>query len=272
MTWILGSGVMFGYGALISDVRVSWGSGQTLDALQKIYPVAPNMLAGFSGSVELGFKLIADMQQSFVLPKGRLWPPRVAAWHWRRRARRHFAHSSAELRVLDSQIILAGVSAFKDGPFFRSQCITMRAPDYWPVWIKPREWASIGSGNTHETAKYFANLTADAEWPYLQSEIVKPGETASSVATTVIIDLMKMPMASVSGVIQVGLARIDRCELKPLMRYKQVGAWSIQEPDNRALITSWQGLQKVAEKIGLSASTAQATQATGHRVARIRCY
>ena len=80
LTWILGSGVMFGYGALISDVRVSWGSGETLDALQKIYPVARSMMAGFAGSVELGFQLIADMQRAFVLPPGRMWPPKVAAW------------------------------------------------------------------------------------------------------------------------------------------------------------------------------------------------
>src|SRR5688500_10402051 len=38
MTWVLGAGVMWGYGALISDVRVTWPDGRHLDALQKIYP------------------------------------------------------------------------------------------------------------------------------------------------------------------------------------------------------------------------------------------
>jgi hypothetical protein len=256
MTWILGSGVMFGYGALISDVRVSWGSGDTLDALQKIYPAAPNMMAGFAGSVELGFQLIADMQRAFVLPRRSVWPTRVAAWHWRRRARRRFADAPATLRALGSQVILVGVSPTKDGPFLRAHCVTMRAPEYWPVWAKPREWASIGSGSAHENAKYFANLMADAEWQYLQNEVVSPGEVARSVATTVVIDLMKTPMASVSGVLQIGRAKLDSCEYDPLMRYKQVGAWSIPERDDRKLIASWSELRKVARDMGLDASAA----------------
>jgi hypothetical protein len=97
-------------------------------------------------------------------------------------------------------VILAG-SAVRDGPFFRSHCITMRAPDYWPICGQPREWVSIGSGSTHKTAKHFANLTPDSEWPYLQSEVVTPGEVARSVATTVVLDLMKSPIVSVSGVV-----------------------------------------------------------------------
>jgi hypothetical protein len=41
MTWVLGSGVPFGYGALISDVRVTWRDGRHLDRLQKITGVSP---------------------------------------------------------------------------------------------------------------------------------------------------------------------------------------------------------------------------------------
>ena len=65
-----------------------------------------------------------------------------------------------------------------------------------------------------------------------------------------------MPLASVSGVVQIGRANLDSSEYDPLMRYKQVGAWSIPEPDDRRLITSWGELQKVARDMGLDASVA----------------
>jgi hypothetical protein len=56
--------------------------------------------------------------------------------------------------------------------------------------------------------------------------------------------------------VQVGRAKLDSCEYDPLMRYKQAGAWSIAEPDDRLLITSWSELQKVARDMGLDASAA----------------
>ena len=81
MTWILGAGIPFGYGALVSDVRVTWRNGTTRDVLQKIYPVGSMLMAGFAGSVEMGFCLVGDMARSMRLPEGRMWDPKGAARH-----------------------------------------------------------------------------------------------------------------------------------------------------------------------------------------------
>jgi hypothetical protein len=47
---------MFGYGFGLSDIRVTLGDGSEVDCLQKIYPVARWVAAGFSGSVKIGFR------------------------------------------------------------------------------------------------------------------------------------------------------------------------------------------------------------------------
>jgi len=54
---------MFGYGFGLSDIRVTLGNGTEVDCLQKIYPVARWVAAGFSGSVQIGFALIDSLSR-----------------------------------------------------------------------------------------------------------------------------------------------------------------------------------------------------------------
>jgi hypothetical protein len=54
MTWVIGASSIFDYGAMMSDVRVTFSNGRTLDLLQKAYPVGPYIVAGFAGSVRIG--------------------------------------------------------------------------------------------------------------------------------------------------------------------------------------------------------------------------
>jgi len=57
MTWAAAASTIFGYGALYSDVQVTFRDGNTKDLLQKAYPVSNFIAAGFAGSVRIGFKL-----------------------------------------------------------------------------------------------------------------------------------------------------------------------------------------------------------------------
>lgn len=41
MTWVIGAASLFGYGVMLSDVRVSFPNGQRADMLKKAYPVGP---------------------------------------------------------------------------------------------------------------------------------------------------------------------------------------------------------------------------------------
>jgi len=68
MTWVVGKLTPFGLGIVASDIRVTFG-GRTEDCLQKIYPVGGGILAGFAGSVKIGFSLLhAFADESAKLP------------------------------------------------------------------------------------------------------------------------------------------------------------------------------------------------------------
>ena len=157
MTWVLGSGTLFGYGALIADVRVSWPGGQVADILQKIHGVAPNMMAGFAGSVRLGFSLVNDMRGCFARTDDALWWPRAAAWWWWRRARGIFRAAPLEEQKKGSAILLVGPGPDETQPWPRSYCVRMKGPDFHPEYLPSIVWHSIGSGRDHDAAKYFAN-------------------------------------------------------------------------------------------------------------------
>ena len=59
---------MFGYGALYSDVQVTFPDGSTKDLLQKAYPLSNFIAAGFAGSVRIGFMLLDSLSQFLQLP------------------------------------------------------------------------------------------------------------------------------------------------------------------------------------------------------------
>src|SRR3954471_21815407 len=64
MTWVFGSATFLGSAALVGDVQVTLGDGQTVDCLQKVYAIDQNVLGGFAGDVYAGFALLASLQRS----------------------------------------------------------------------------------------------------------------------------------------------------------------------------------------------------------------
>jgi ATP-dependent protease HslVU (ClpYQ) peptidase subunit len=59
---------MFDYGAMMSDVRVTFSDGSERDLVQKAYSVGPYILAGFAGSVKIGFQLIESLARFLIVP------------------------------------------------------------------------------------------------------------------------------------------------------------------------------------------------------------
>ena len=87
MTWIVANTLFAGYSALISDVQVTWSSSKGKhreDCLRKVYAIAPNIACGFSGSVETGFRLLADMHlfANALRANGKELLPREFAYQW----------------------------------------------------------------------------------------------------------------------------------------------------------------------------------------------
>jgi hypothetical protein len=68
MTWVIGASSLFGHGAVISDIQVTFRTGQTVDLLQKAYPLGRFIVGGFSGSVLIGFRLLQSLKDMLKLP------------------------------------------------------------------------------------------------------------------------------------------------------------------------------------------------------------
>lgn len=86
MTWIVAKSFTTGYVGIFSDVQVSWkGRKERRDCLRKVYPVADNIVASFSGSVDVGFLLLSDLGNFIEAKKnsGDSVIPRVVAIKWR---------------------------------------------------------------------------------------------------------------------------------------------------------------------------------------------
>jgi len=67
MTWIVGTGTMFGHAVLASDIHATlkYGKGEEhyIDCLQKIYPLGKFVVGGFAGSVKIGFSIISSLHR-----------------------------------------------------------------------------------------------------------------------------------------------------------------------------------------------------------------
>ena len=258
MTWVLGAGMPFGYGALISDVRVSWPGGQYLDCLQKIHLVGNGILMGFAGSVDVGFFMLEAMRRQWGADPGELYPVKFMAWHWHRWARWAYQHLvNPRFHRLGCELAIAGVSNKRCGLGACAHAVTMRAPDFEPTFVPPATWGSVGSGTEHETARHYADEAAFMN-VFAHGEVGSPDGAATFVAHSVANSLEQAPMADVSPIVQVGIVRPTAHEFKMLEREHR-GAFTIareRAPEPRELVEGWRSFRATASAAGLDATAA----------------
>lgn len=141
---------------MLSDIQVTLADNKTrLDILQKAYPVGNYIVAGFSGSVRIGFDLLLSLKDSLVLPPdmaatGGFHPPDVAS-AWAPVAKQIFDRASDCEKTLGSRLLFIGVDPVEDD-FVpgRAKVYMCRflSPDFRPG-ISRRRFSvlSIGSGS-----------------------------------------------------------------------------------------------------------------------------
>jgi hypothetical protein len=262
MTWILGTGVPFGYGALIADVRVSWRNGARLDVLQKIHPISPWMMAGFSGSVQFGCETIADLRHCFPEPpSGRSYFARVAAWEWYRRLRRAYREAPLPVKQYPFSVLIAAAEPNPTKPFPMARCIRMSSlsdPPFQPELVPPLKWWSIGSGSTHVDAAYFANLDLERFGNFWgKGEIGNRGGAAFMVAGSIARGLTERPKPDVGGQLQVGCVFLGEYDIRTLEVKQYSPQWSSQRRiDSTGLVKTWEEFEAVAKANNLTASAA----------------
>lgn len=156
MTWVIGACPPFGgYAVALSDVQVTLPDGSCVDALQKVYPVGPCLVLGFSGSVRIGFQMVDSLRKFLAIPAeappGSAWIPGWVADNWYSEAARIFADASAGERKLRSSLLLVGVHPTEDVIPTRARpfVIRMSDPSFRPGY-SPKKLVSvlsIGAGS-----------------------------------------------------------------------------------------------------------------------------
>lgn len=148
---------------LVSDICVSWrlanGGYKRRDCLQKIYPMGPDIIAGFSGSVKIGFALLQSLRDFLRLPESKPdfgWKPDWVAHNWPEEAQRVFDGFPSGVQRQRASVIFIGAHPTDDGmpgrP--RTYAVRMTSPEFEPdVRSNPNAILSIGMGAGVRTCK-----------------------------------------------------------------------------------------------------------------------
>jgi hypothetical protein len=147
MTWIVGTPTPFGYSFALSDMRVTLGDGRELDCLQKIYPVARYIAAGFAGSVKIGFHIIDALRAALYDADERLaWNPPELVAGLPPLFRKIFQDASPAEQSGQSHIMLLSTHPTEPvgSPWARAYVHIFKSPDFMPEEVMPHQLGAIG--------------------------------------------------------------------------------------------------------------------------------
>ncbi|WLT32332.1 hypothetical protein [Geothrix sp. PMB-07] len=204
MTWVVGASSIFGYGALFSDVQVTFSDGTTKDLLQKAYPIGNYIGAGFSGSVLIGFNLLQSLSNFIDLPENAenlvAWDPIWVSTNWAPVAKAIFASAPLRERKLGASLLIVGVSPNQDrdlGP--RVYISRFTAPDFCPgILSKPSMLCSIGSGTGVAAYKQSIKPLFRFSSGILQAEVGQPNGWARAMGFSISRTLADHPRDGIS--------------------------------------------------------------------------
>lgn len=265
MTWVIGASTPFlGHGIVVSDIRVTFENGESADMLQKAYPVGNFMVAGFAGSVLIGFRLLNSLSKSLVLPpeeaKIRAWDPAWVAREWAPRAKAIFDSASPQERTLGSQLLLVGISPTENtgAPEFpRVYIVRFSDPNFKAGFMnKKTRVCNIGSGagvnRYKQVMKPFLNNLSYA----LQAETAGFGAWARTIAnsmSTVITDYPNEGISEHLNVFTFRLGAIVETNTDKTIYPPDSMPIEIRMPK---IARSYAEFQQMAQKMGIGAACA----------------
>ena len=176
MTWVFGTATdFFGTAICVSDIQVTLPGDETVDCLQKMYPLAQNVVAGFAGDVELGFLMLGDL--AAVVQDKRPRSARDGMGEFSMVATARFAGLSPGQQERGSEILVAYVLP-DDQMVYGGRPVVgrFRCPDFEFEEIPRGTWGSIGSGTVISAYQQeLEKLTGEQTDPLLQMETNQPG-------------------------------------------------------------------------------------------------
>lgn len=153
MTWVIGASTIFGYGIVISDIRVTCQlTGKTMDVLQKAYPMGKWMVAGLAGDVSIGLTLLRSLQLFFdeMNPApDECCEPEWVATEWSKEAKRIYADVAHDNDIGECHILTVGLQPTSTDTLGGAKpCVSVyRCPDFVPgTVVAGNRVQSIGSG------------------------------------------------------------------------------------------------------------------------------
>lgn len=182
MTWVFGTATdFFGTAICVSDIQVTLPGGETVDCLQKMYPLAQNVVAGFAGDVELGFSMVEDL--AAVIQDKQPRSARDGMSEFSRIAKARFAALPRDQQERGSEVLVAYVLP-DDRMVYGGRPVVgrFRCPDFEFEKIPRGTWGSIGSGTDIPAYQQeLEKLTGEEARPLLQMEANWPGGFAQTM-------------------------------------------------------------------------------------------
>lgn len=158
MTWIVGGITPVGQAFVAGDTRVTFGDGREADLVRKVHWVGRDMVAGFAGSVRIGFYLLTDLAMKLRLDGEAdvAWKPEAVTKGWSREAAEIFSSFDERERAARCSILIAAVAPRNNGPFPFTTLIKMSSPTFKPRILPRFGSMQIGSGQHHEIYRSWA--------------------------------------------------------------------------------------------------------------------
>jgi hypothetical protein len=204
MTWICAASTIFGYGALYSDVQVTFRDGGTRDLLQKAYPLSNFIAAGFAGSVHIGFMLLDSLHRFLHIPQGDLsrvaWDPVWVSRSWAPIAKSVFDQAPPMEKMLGSRVLMLGTSPTENSGLGSKVYFTRFCePDFHPgIMARPIKFCGIGTGASVSEYKLrmkpLFRLTSNIH----KAEIGQPGGWARQLGFSISRELADFPRTGIS--------------------------------------------------------------------------
>lgn len=226
MTWVIGATTLFGYGVVVSDICVSQGNVRR-DVLRKACPVGRFIVAGFSGSVLIGFELLADLQSFLRMTEeeerdNQCWQPDYVAKEWAPRARDIFARAPAAARKQSASTLMVGIRPEEKslGHGVPVVSVLRARDDFTPATEEGfGKVMGIGSGagRDRQAAMDLLQKTV-ANTDMLGAEVNNPGGFGQYIASSMTHDLFHGAPPGVSRRLHITIVGIDKLLVRPTTR------------------------------------------------------
>lgn len=265
MTWVIGVPTMFGYSVGLADIQATLeytnGKREYIDCIQKIFPVGKFLVAGFSGSVEIGYFLIEDLKNWLIVPDPtQAWMPDYVGFKWHKRARKLYSVIKPEKRR-ECSLLIIGVHPQKDnglpGEAKTYACI-MKSPDFKPEIIPPGRVGSIGSGNNIK--EYMDTLAKLNTWynPLMQMEVGNPGGYGQALAINLVLGVKNNPSPGISKHFHIYTVRRGTILLTNSNHEEFPNIGLSKKIEMPKVATNWTEFIEILKKKGLSLNSAEA--------------